>query len=534
MSNCKVLYHCTPKNLSFKAERLPFMNDTSHQILAALTKRFLADQDHSQASDEYPLIFSTLSFFDNKPINLESLIAAHLKNDPISDEESTFTQWQTFLTLCLINHLSNSQQNELLTEKGYKLLNTPWNQQSLYLKSIIAFSQALIGMPKLDINIDPLTGGALPIAQQEYCSWSDLPFGPKHAEMALFLTFFAFLTNHEKLKQYVLKMIEWHVNMLDHDYIPIATLYTQEREGALSPHLITNYLLFKSASQLFGETQYVRIIHNQALYLEKLFKNRPFLPQPLYLLIENWLDHITEANFEKKELNFSSSIKDPSMALVGWREQNGHAICTLHGYKTGMGSFKSYDVNILNYGPQYLPLEDCQGFGIEGNFLSEKGIRKTSIQQNGNEFSIQGCVRLVDQPTYNAHHQPNRFGQLRGIWQETEQTFKKDVLSIKTNYLGFDGWNSVAFIYYVQAEKCIIGNEKVFLPRTLQVYEGESLPIILQGNKGQMQLNSDSTGKLKIIPLGGGDCFWGADFLIIYHLEQNQKRYQWDIWTNTD
>jgi hypothetical protein len=34
---------------------------------------------------------------------------------------------------------------------------------------------------------------------------------------------------------------------------------------------------------------------------------------------------------------------------------------------------------------------------------------------------------------------------------------------------------------------------------------------------------------MQVIPLAGGDNFWGADFLVAYHLSQDQRNYQWHL-----
>src|SRR5262249_17129125 len=141
-------------------------------------------------------------------------------------------------------------------------------------------------------------------------------------------------------------------------------------------------------------------------------------------------------NAQPFELN--SQLMDPSTALVGRRDPQQRVICTLHGVYTGLGNYRYGDVDVINYGPQHPPFENCQGFGIEGNAITDHGERKTDIQITTHGFIQRGCVRLVDMPPQEktgGYH----FGQYSGIWFETTQELNEHRLQINTRFLGFAG-----------------------------------------------------------------------------------------------
>jgi hypothetical protein len=196
----------------------------------------------------------------------------------------------------------------------------------------------------------------------------------------------------------------------------------------------------------------------------------------------------------------------------------------LHGSHTGLGVLRHDDIEIVNYGPQYLPLGECQGFGIEGNALSDHGMRRSTIEWRRGGFSLKGCTRLVDQPSSLLE-----VGKFRGIWLEVAQEFKKPHFYLKTTFLGLDGWDAVAFSFFVKASCCKIQSQ-VLYPRTLERYDGESHTLLLQGREHQLEICPIAfKGVMQVIPLAGGDNFWGADFLVAYLMTSDCRHYQWHI-----
>ena len=94
-----------------------------------------------------------------------------------------------------------------------------------------------------------------------------------------------------------------------------------------------------------------------------------------------------------------------------------------------------------------------------------------------------------------------------------------------------DGWDSVAFSFFVKALRCRVASQQEFLyPRTLERYEGEVQTVAFEGQDHVLELRSLSCkGTMQVIPLAGGNNFWGADFLVAYLLSAEQRQYQWHV-----
>lgn len=479
-------------------------------------------------SSKSPLEMGVEAVLAGQSIDLGFILDSYPQWEIHASEEKMIKNWKSFVLLALLKHFSQEESKDLGSQIRL-LLREPWNEHSHELRVLIALSHYLMGLPVPQLNLKLLEGGAILVDRQEYCPWLALPYLPRHAELGVLFCLFAFLTKREDLKESVKRLVHWHLNTLDHQFLPLAGLFVQEKDGDMRHLLIWNYLLFYGAAQLTKESHLKKIAQVQLEHLNNLLEPRSFIISPLLPLLEKAFGK--EENLIGKDFHLSETIYDSSTALIGSRLDGCQAVCTLHGGYTGLGSFRNKDVEILNYGPQYLPLSECSGFGIEGNYFSDHGLRKTVMRTKGQGFFVKGCVRVVDQPEASPWQ---HFGQFRGVWLEIEQEFKEKHLSIQTNFIGLNGWETLAFSFFVKAAKCSVSSLSLF-PRTFDRYEGKLCPLIFEGKQGAVHLATSDLGpgsesiSMQVIPLGGGSSFWGADFLVAYLLDSHQSRYQWQI-----
>lgn len=441
--------------------------------------------------------------------------------EPLFVQDKIVENWKKLLSynlLCEVSNLLDSHIDRIVRNfEGH-----PWNQNSQYLRSLIAINHALAKMPIPEVGPMLLESGAALIELHEYHPWLSLPYSPEHFEFGIFLCMLALLSCREDLEQTVLKLAQWQINTLDANGKPFTSLFVREKNGKSLQQLCLSYLFFRSVAALKPETPFAIIAQSTLKDIEGYLGKTTEEIDPLWPLIERWLERYDIVS--KGPLSLSEHVYDPSTALVGYRSTQQHVICTLHGGYTGLGTLRYGDVEILTYGPQHLPLGECQAFGIEGNSISDQGIRRSVIEWKGHSFTIKGCTRVVDQPIRLSTEQ--KFG---GIWMEVVQEFKKPHFFLKTNFLGLDGWDSIVFTFFIRAARCKV-ESRYFLPGTLGQYEGEVQTILFEGVKNFLELKSfSSKGKMQVIPLGGNEDFWGANFLIAYYLNSDQSLYQWHI-----
>ncbi|MBA3815210.1 MAG: hypothetical protein H0X29_01560, partial [Parachlamydiaceae bacterium] len=207
----------------------------------------------------------------------------------------------------------------------------------------------------------------------------------------------------------------------------------------------------------------------------------------------------------------------------------GSVISTLTGGGSGMGCMHREDVQIVNFGPQHLPLGDCYGFGIESqqSHLSQAQI---SISESSKMYTIEGVARVTPRPKNSSQQASFRNGDHSGFWIEAKQSFQNEQLTIETIFRGLYDISTLAFAFFVKAQSCVIESLKVVNPRSFERYQGEVKNIILRGEKATLIIEAgQKKGELQVIPLGGGNNFWGADFLVAYIMNSQEYKYSWTI-----
>jgi len=186
----------------------------------------------------------------------------------------------------------------------------------------------------------------------------------------------------------------------------------------------------------------------------------------------------------------TTPLRDEERALVGY----GGSFATTTGIGTGLGTYQLKGVSLQTFGPQLSPLGDCSAFGI----AQPTCLHKPQLELRDNGFYLKGVTRLHRNP-YIAH------------WIEVTQELEDERLELELRPLKpIEGW----WTFYWLCEEVQIGDRKLH-PRSLDSYRGEKGPIKI----GKLTVRSPGAGSMEVIPLPGGDTFWGATFLVAYPLQ---------------
>lgn len=498
----------------------PLDNMSDTLSLQQLFQKQIQTSSHYSSLDQVAVNYLTSTF-----ISQEQLEAECNWQETLFSINKTIDNWKRLLTIQLICPVVYPW----MRTKIRLFENQPRNQHSQYFRALVALNYALAQMPVPEIGIHLLESGAALVDLTEYAPWLSFSRTPYHLEFGLIISLLALITKKEDLRHQALKLIRWQLNTLDGQSQLLNGLFVREKESSPTQNDAISYLLFRAASKLDGDPLFKTACQASLKVLNEKLEKSEFSIDCLWPVVDKYLNAYPSIN-ETKASSLGEQIYDPSTSLVGYRSATQHAICTLHGSYTGLGSLRQNDVEFVSYGPQYLPLSECSGFGIEGNSLSDQGIRRSTIDSRRHAFTLQGCTRLVDQPSFN-QSATALMGQYQGIWLEVTQEFKRPHFYLQTNFLGLSGWEHVAFSFYVKAKACHVQSKMTLFPGTLERYEGNACPITFDG---EFQPAFDLrlltfNGQMQVIPLAGKTDFWGADFLVAYFLTPQQHHYQWHV-----
>ncbi|MBS4168521.1 hypothetical protein [Parachlamydia sp. AcF125] len=387
---------------------------------------------------------------------------------------------------------------------------------------------ALTGLPVTLPQPSQLKSGAAFLEWRGLWRWGKATHGRYHADLGFLWAILGYLKQESSLIEASHHLAKWHLNTLNADFFPIQSLFVLEENASLKQHLISNYLLFQAMALLKGDPHFGFIAARQLDYLKEVQPEK--LPDDL-LLFDMYLSQIGQGVSSQEVSLGDPWIFDQEVGLIGYRSTERTILCAGNGGQTGLGYVKQSQVEIVNYGPQFFPLGDCQRFGIEGSrFQSNLPAWKMNLTEKG--FEIKSTLGLTPQQM-DLQSLPNfRNGLSSQIWVDVEQAFviKENILSISASFMSLNEVQELAFVFFVSADCCQVEEGSIFYPKTFAHYRGNSASILLKKGDSHLLIKATAEqGHVEVIPLAGGDNFWGADFLIAYRVDSSQQTFCWDI-----
>lgn len=390
-----------------------------------------------------------------------------------------------------------------------------------------AICSLLLDQPAEKPEVHQYPSGATPFERGERWSWGTAPQCRFQAELGFLWCLYGQLTGDIHYFKAAESLADWQLNTLNYHGQPLVGLFTQEEHGSELKLLINNYLLF-SAVAVFSERK------DMAAFAERHFDRMAALSSdvsiefsPLQFVYHHWLSHYPKQ--QPEPLRLSGLYKDESLLLAGYRSEIVSVASTLAGGGTSMGSLCRGDLQIVSFGPQHYPLGDCRGFGIE----TQQGWESQStvkVSLADKSYCVEGIARVSPEPKTSTQRATYRNGEHSGTWIEAKQIFRNEQLTIEAIFHGLFDVSSLLFVFFVKANSCTIESLKEVKQRSFERYQGEVKKIILHGDKEILEIEAqEKQGGMQVIPLGGGDNFWGADFLVAYPLISQKSKYTWII-----
>jgi len=425
--------------------------------------------------------------------------------------------WRSMLTVVLVLRANQNLSPFLpLITKRLRHLKTlsVWPEDQL-LATYHFLIEALLGLSSGKLIIAQLSNGACPSAPEGYWPWGEVPHPLFHAELGALLCLYAKVSGDARYSDYAVKIAEWQRNTLDYSLNVFCGLLSREGECTELALLINNWLLFDAVAKSAGRSDMAGIAASLWSTLIEALKDGGELPPYAAILSEAFGEPIVAAS-----VAMDTHFADPDLAIVGVRTKQVSAISTLYGGCSGMGCLQAGDLKIISYGPQHLPLSDCQGFGIEGGRrLLAEHVKGITADDDG--YRLEGVSRMASGATGG-----------RGIWIDSRQSFRGGELCIETTFQeleeSIEDSEALAFSFFVKCKTCEISGGKTIKTGSPNRYFGPAASVCLQGTDAALILAAGQKhAEMHVIPLGGGAHFWGADFLVAYLLSPGQKCYSW-------
>ncbi len=485
--------------------------------------------------------------FENQPFSLseiDSRIFQYLKSNKLEAVKGLLSfqfnvkqplqrieQWRLLLKNVLmvsLKSIAESAQDQL-KKSWFELYAHHHGKQFQLEQAYLLLTAQLLGIHhEPEAAIFQYEDGFTPLSTQIDHPFLNVPFLDWHAELGIIWGLIGHLKKDEAYVNAAIKISKWHKKNLDNDFKPF--------KGFLSSHHLSHYenilmvegVLFHLASLLEknSELAYLAKQHFGWFFQSSDYELKNISTSSFLCL--RWMDILFKEQLTPIVPKLSEKITDSFLPIIGQRTSECSYLFSLLGTNVGLGSFKFHDLEIPAFGPQLQILGEERLFGFMGyNPLQKETKDSFKCDFSENYLSLEGTLGL---PRAQLEVNPYELWKFSSDWLNC--SFFVDQNNVTVNLRPLQVKSNCFFVFYVSAEKCLIEGEENILPHSLNQYEGILKTLNLQSESAEIILQSKNPQKVKVIPLEGHRSFWGANYLIAYHLNNKYSSFEWKITTN--
>lgn len=464
-----------------------------------------------------------------KERKLSRLKAPFNSNPNEIDPASRIQLWRNLLKATLLSSLKNFQSDgKIDLQNHWYALYAANSLKDFQLEQAYSALTALL----LDIPYEPqkewiqLSTGLTPIESGGHWPLMNAPLIEWHAELGILFLLLGKKTGKASYITLAQKLAYWQTKTLDYEFKPHRGFFSSHHLGHCIDSQFRQALLFHGVSLATADPQMAFLAkHHFSDLLEMDPADLEGLSSDAALTLY-WLDLLYSEELTAIEPKLTSKVLDPALAIAGYRSNEISVITSMVGSNMGLGSLRFGDIEIPSFGPQLKILGEGQLFGIAGqNPLKSTDEEKYQTDFDGESFHMRGKVGLPSTQENLSYFK--RWNTIQN-WMDCNICYEKGALDIQITPYEIDP--KLFFVFYAGAQTCLVNGKDRILPHSLSQFHGKAMPITLVGEKGSLNLSSEpSLLDLKIIPLKGHPSFWGANYLIAYHLNNKYSTFKWKI-----
>ncbi len=349
-------------------------------------------------------------------------------------------------------------------------------------------------------------------ATEFYALQTTLPSLPSpycHAQQGVMWALLGALTEEQEWIDAAYQLALWQLNTCDSSGRPFSGLLTRDTERSPNDLLIWNYLLSQSLALLTQDQELTHLASQQFAHFIHAGGSFEGLP----LLITHWF-RCRYSLLQEATTPSARQVYDPTVPLIGADSERATVRCTLAGNQTGMGIIQAGELAVVNYGPHQQPLNNPEEFGIQAPIDAFVHHNKAKCHKTESSFSFSRPVQLANS---------------KGEWVDLKQDWNQYCLTVELDLLTSPLKKDLVFVYYIQAPTCFLESGAEVKPSSLDRYRGKTSKIFFRRDGKQISLSSKQKGEMEIIPLAGGDNFWGANFLVCYEVQLPKSQWQIEV-----
>ena len=279
-----------------------------------------------------------------------------------------------------------------------------------------------------------------------------------------------------------LKIAHWLLNLLDGESRLMAGIWMPPDDFSEQKLGASWDFLLQLASAMSGDVRFKR--------------SRAAFTDPWIESLRAYLLPKVEA---RAKFPLSPILEEMTVGMMSYHAKEWNGIFSLSGYGSGLGAIHRKSAKIVTIGPQKAPFDDFSTFGI----FRRPPFKEMGWEKGGTGALLQGWTQAADM-----------WMQMAAACgpEEVHLGVRCDVL--KENFY---------MVFYVQGAALTVNGAKTLTKGELHCYRGPATEIVVQGDKEKIRIEPREETYVEIIPLAGGDFFYGSDFLIAFPWRKDQS-----------
>lgn len=481
----------------------------------------------SQGTNNDQLFYAFLKHTYEEPEENKEALKAHLERLLQEDFSDTpfhhIEGYRKLLALLIITKSSSKLKDSFskTSEEIYQKLNSTFTWDEFQLLSAYKLLINHLLEKNTPNQIHPITGhsGYAPLETGHHWSFGEIPLQPYHAELGILWTLIGIETNSKKFLAAGEKIAKWQLQLTDNNFFPLSGLFTHEVNGNPKEILGWNNCLFHLIGNATNKENYLYAIQGESQQAH-----------PLTTIVQSWKQFPTaKTPITPPPRPINSKCEELGMILH--RDPKKTVSAHLFGARTSIGSYTvDQSLAIVGYGPQYQPLGECAGFGVESSEYTQNKFPSVSIKVSQKGFNLSGYTKLPGKKIYSHPYSIAGNSSHSECWLDINQELEEDRLTISLELLEYQSTPPLSFLFFVKAEEIKISKDYALKPNTLDRYVSKIVAIELKTQEKSLSISPNFTnGEMEVIPLAGNENFWGSDFLIGYSVEDKELKHQWTI-----
>lgn len=357
----------------------------------------------------------------------------------------------------------------------------------------------LLKVEPLPIEPQQMPNGSTCLDALGYMKGAQLPEPSHLAELASLWMILGVLLKKETLVYAGLKAALWQTYTLDHRGFSHFSLWNRAATFRPSQLAFSNHLLFTLAYRLTSDPGF-----NHASQIQKHYGWDPVS------LAGKLLTLIPEKTPTPLKLAFKPFAEEMTVGLMKYLTPQWSMACSLSGWNSGLFSYHKHHAAIVNCGPQITPLDDLEKFGIDRTCgLSSRTFNEITWEKTQYHFRMKGWTKLFAHPA----------------WMQMEAYFEAQKLNLSYRLQEDRRAENLVLVFYLKGDHLTIGGKETLQAGSLERYQGKAAALELRAEDEkifiELRLEVGDDVKMQIIPLAGGDDFWGAHFLVAFSFRES-------------